>query len=309
MENLLNILADCKPHSMPNLTALLTKTPQQIEQSIIALQKLGLNIKVDTIGVHLQPQLDLLDFQRISTALSTKHIFIKSVVDSTNAFLFRNLNQLKKGDFCIAEYQTAGRGRRGRQWFSPFAGQIMLSVYWNFAPNILINGLSSVVGIAIAEALNHVTNNKVRLKWPNDLLLDGRKLGGILIELAHQHNGLLNVIIGFGINLSIGSKQQIDQPWAELIEVLPQLDRNQLIIEIMNNLYQTLPLFEQNGFSFFRQKWIELDAFLEQPIKVISEKSEIQGISQGVDNNGFLLVSTKNGLLSFNAGEVSLRKQ
>lgn len=108
MENLLNILADCKPHSMPNLTALLTKTPQQIEQSIIALQKLGLNIKVDTIGVHLQPQLDLLDFQRISTALSTKHIFIKSVVDSTNAFLFRNLNQLKKVIFASQSIKLLG---------------------------------------------------------------------------------------------------------------------------------------------------------------------------------------------------------
>ncbi|OOR97129.1 biotin--[acetyl-CoA-carboxylase] ligase [Canicola haemoglobinophilus] len=309
MFKLLSILADCHSHSYKKLTALLDLTEDQIEEQIVQLRQEGIFVITNEQNISLHPQLPLLNPSYLAAKLSPHNIYYQPIINSTNQYLMDNISRLNKGDLCFTEYQFAGRGRRGRQWLSPFAGQLIVSFYWTLSPNISLNGLSSVLGLATAETLNEMGAD-VKLKWPNDLLLYGRKLAGILVEIVNAKNGLLNFIVGIGINLSLPQKNKIDQPWAELEEVLTDIDRNELAVKLVQKWYQYLNLFEQQGMVAFAQRWIELDHFLGQEVNVISEKEIISGVEQGIDENGYLLLALNNGeLRKFNGGEVSLRKK
>ncbi|QLB13301.1 BirA family biotin operon repressor/biotin-[acetyl-CoA-carboxylase] ligase [Bisgaardia hudsonensis] len=306
---LLAALADGNKYQISTLVSLLNNTEKEIQQKIITLQAQGIAIRVTSTYCQLIPQLSLLDIKSVKQKLPYQIIF-KPIINSTNQFLLENIENLNKGDVCLTEYQYSGRGRRGRQWHSPFAGQAILSFYWTLSPTISINGLSLVIGLAIADTLIELGASDIELKWPNDVLLKGRKLAGILIELSNHKNGLINLVVGLGINLSIPKQNsKIDQPWAELIEVLPKIDRTELTIQLVNKLYQYLLIFEQDGIAFFRERWFELDHFLGQEVKIISEKEVIMGIEKGINNEGFLILEkADNSQLEFNAGEVSLRK-
>lgn len=309
MFKLLSILADCHSHSYKKLTALLDLTEEQIEEQIVQLRQQGIFVITNEQNILLHPQLPLLNPSYLAAKLSPYNIYYQPIINSTNQYLMDNISQLNKGDLCFTEYQFAGRGRRGRQWLSPFAGQLIVSFYWTFSPSISLNGLSSVLGLVTAETLNEM-GAEVKLKWPNDLLLYGRKLAGILIEIVNAKNGLLNLIIGVGINLSLPQENKIDQPWAELEEVFTDIDRNELAVKLVQKWYQYLNLFEQQGMVAFAQRWIELDHFLGQEVNVISEKEIISGVEQGIDENGYLLLALNNGeLRKFTGGEVSLRKK
>ena len=312
MSDLLMLLAEGKSFSRPKLTALLGLNDEQLVQQIEELQQRGIQLDTENGQVRLIPQLQRLNNDYLSRELAPYHVQVKTVIDSTNQYLLENITRLNKGDLCLAEHQLAGRGRRGRQWLSPFAGQVILSFYWTFDAKKSIEGLSLAVGMAIADTLRKA-GAWVYLKWPNDILLDGRKLAGILIEMANTKNGLLNLVVGVGINLSLPKQENhIDQPWAELIEVLPELDRNQLIIQLVKNIYAYLERFEQEGINTeFRQKWVELDHLFGEEVNVITEKQVISGIEQGIDEQGYLQLVTNNGTewLKFNGGEVSLRKK
>ncbi|WP_443091402.1 bifunctional biotin--[acetyl-CoA-carboxylase] ligase/biotin operon repressor BirA [Basfia succiniciproducens] len=311
MSSLLEILADGQPKTFKKLTALLSLSQAQLLDETERLQTLGIQIKASPQTLQLIPQLDLLDGARLSKALFPHRVVIQPVIDSTNQYILNHLTELKKGDLCLSEHQTAGRGRRGRQWLSPFAGQLILSIYWTLNPRKPLDGLSLVIGMAIADAIKSAGGKEINLKWPNDLLLNGRKLAGILIEIANRQQDQLNLVIGIGINLSLPKlKAQIDQPWAELCEILPQLDRNELLIRVVKHLYIYLAAFEREGINaVFREKWAETDYYFNKEVNIITEKQTITGINQGIDENGYILIKTKNGeLLKFNGGEVSLRK-
>lgn len=166
-----------------------------------------------------------------------------------------------------------------------------------------------MVGITIAETLMAENILNISLKWPNDILLNGKKLAGILIEIAPKRRELLELIIGIGINVSIPSTNSIDQAWADLSVALPQVSREAIIVRLVSNLTQNLTLFEQYGMAFFRQRWLALDHFLGQPVNIITAQKNFCGISQGIDEQGFLLIkNAQDQYLRFNAGEVSLRK-
>ena len=313
MSKLLEILSDGESNSFKKLTALLQLETKALQHELNILQQQGIEFEITQDSVRLIPQLELLDFTFLAKSLKPYQVFIKPVIDSTNQYLLEHLTQLNKGDLCLAEYQTAGRGRRGRQWLSPFAGQAILSFYWSFEPKKSIEGLSLVIGVAIVEALQQAGADGVSVKWPNDILLNGRKLAGILVEIANIKNGLLNLIVGIGINLSLPKlTDHIDQPWAELCEVLPNLERNQLIIQIIKQIYHRLEQFEHNGINAeFRQKWQELDYFFGETVNIITEKQTISGIERGIDEYGYLQLESndKEELLRFNGGEGSLRKK
>ncbi|TCP97656.1 BirA family biotin operon repressor/biotin-[acetyl-CoA-carboxylase] ligase [Cricetibacter osteomyelitidis] len=251
-----------------------------------------------------------LDSQFLSIALLPNPVIVFNSIDSTNEYLLTHLADLPKGSLCLAEEQTAGRGRRGRAWKSPFGGQIIMSLYWTFDPGKSIEGMSSVIGLAITDSLKQAGATGVAVKWPNDILLNGRKLAGILVEISNHKNGLLNAVIGIGINLSLGENPPIDQAWAELKEVLPNLNRNQLIVNITKNLHRYLIEFEQQGISEnLRQQWFMSDYYLNQPVNIISAQQTVSGIERGIDEKGYVLIETSGGLLKFNGGEVSLRKR
>ncbi|OOF56772.1 bifunctional biotin--[acetyl-CoA-carboxylase] ligase/biotin operon repressor BirA [Rodentibacter myodis] len=298
--SLLNYLADCKPKVRSELTSF----SQDLERDFEVFRTQGLQIEKSSQGYRLVPQLPLLNSTLLSTALSPYQVHYQPVISSTNEWILQNIPQLKKGDLCLAEYQTGGRGRRGRQWVSPFAGQMMFSVYWTFAPQKSIEGLSLVVGLAIAETLG------AQVKWPNDVLLDGKKLSGILVEISNYKNGLLNLVIGVGINVSLPTQAEISQPYAQLCRIDPNVDRQILLPKIIQNLYMRLERFEKVGIDEeFQQAWLIHNAFSRTEVKVITEQGEIFGIEQGIDNHGYLQVFCEKELKTFSGGEVSLRKK
>ena len=297
---LLTYLSDCQP----KVRFELEKFSRDIEEDIKQLRELGLEIVVDGQNYCLVPNLPLLNPQQISTALFPYNIHYQPIISSTNEWILQNIPSLKKSDLCVAEYQTAGRGRRGRQWLSPFAGQIIFSFYWTFDPKKSIEGLSLVIGLAIAEVLN------VQVKWPNDILFDGRKLGGILVEIANHKNGMLNLVIGVGINVSLPKQTEISQPYAEVCEIDPDVDRQTLLPKLIQHLYARLNIFEKNGINAeFQQAWQSYNAFSNNEVNVLTEQGAISGIEQGIDERGYLKVLCGNKIQMFNGGEVSLRKK
>ena len=297
---LLSYLADGEEKVRSNLT----KFSQNLAEDLQQFRDAGLNIIETAQGYRLVPQLPLLNSLQISTALSPYQVHYQPVMSSTNEWILQNIPNLNKGDLCLAEYQTAGRGRRGRQWLSPFAGQMIFSFYWTFDPKKSIEGLSLVIGLAIAEVLN------VQVKWPNDILFDGRKLGGILVEIANHKNGLLNLVIGVGINVSLPMQTEISQPYAQLSEMDPDIDRQTLFPTLIQHLYVRLERFEKEGINAeFQQAWQNHNAFFNSEVNVITEQRVISGIEQGIDERGYLKVLCGDEVRMFNGGEVSLRKR
>lgn len=310
MSDLLTILSDCKPFSMTQLKRLLGCDDALLSEQLMALQQQGLQLEIEEQQVKLCPQLPLLNKDYLSKELNEHSLFIYPVISSTNQFLLENIHQLERGTLCFAEYQSAGRGRRGRQWLSPFAGQIIMSLYWTFPRSVDLNGLSLAVGMAIAQTLKQLGAKNINLKWPNDLLFQGRKLAGILLEIANKNNRLHNIVIGIGVNLSLGKQaENIDQPWAELVEELPDIDRNLLVVKLVKNLTKMLNEFESHGIDEnFQQKWQNFDAYFNSEVQIISENHRIGGMAQGIDSRGYLQLLTEQGMQYFNGGEVSLRK-
>ena len=297
---LLSHLADGEEKVRSNLT----QFSQNLAEDLQQFRDAGLNIIETAQGYRLVPQLPLLNSLQISTALSPYRVHYQPVMSSTNEWILQNIPNLNKGDLCLAEYQTAGRGRRGRQWLSPFAGQMIFSFYWTFDPKKSIEGLSLVIGLAIAEVLN------VQVKWPNDILFDGRKLGGILVEIANHKNGLLNLVIGVGINVSLPTQTEISQPYAQLSEMDPDIDRQTLFPTLIQHLYVRLERFEKEGINAeFQQAWQNYNAFFNSEVNVITEQRVISGIEQGIDERGYLRVQCGAELKMFNGGEVSLRRK
>ncbi|MFZ7306005.1 bifunctional biotin--[acetyl-CoA-carboxylase] ligase/biotin operon repressor BirA [Avibacterium avium] len=311
MQHLLLLLAIYSKLSLADLTALLPYSEEDILQQIEELRQQGIQIEESAVGFQLIPQLERLNESYLTRELAPYAVHIKPIINSTNQYLLDNIAYLEKGTICLSEYQTAGRGRRGRQWLSPFAGQVIMSLYWTLDRQINLEGLSLVVGMAIADTLRKAGAWGVKLKWPNDVLLNGRKLAGILVEIANRPNNLHNLVIGLGINLSLPKQHNnIDQPWAELVEVLPDFDRNKLIVSLSQNLIARLQQFEQVGIDEkFRQEWLEMDAYFGEEVNILSENHKITGIEQGIDERGYIQLMTEEGMRYFNGGEVSLRQR
>lgn len=304
MPSLLDCLSDCQPKVRSDLMSFLKLDSDELVQEIALLREVGLNIQEENNVCQLVPEMPLLNPQAILTALSPYSVHYHRTISSTNEFITNQINQLKKGDLCLAEYQTAGRGRRGRQWLSPFAGQLIFSFYWTIDPKKALDGLSLVIGLAIAEALN------AKVKWPNDILLSGRKLGGILVEIINHKNGLLNLVVGIGINVKLPQSTEISQPYAQLTEQDPDIDREMILVKVIQCIYSRLAQFEEKGIDEeFMQQWINYNEFFGDEVNVFTEQDAISGIEQGIDKRGYLKVITDEGERYFNAGEVSLRRK
>ncbi|MBQ0325986.1 bifunctional biotin--[acetyl-CoA-carboxylase] ligase/biotin operon repressor BirA, partial [Providencia rettgeri] len=202
---LIDILADAQIHSGEQLGDKLGMTRAAINKHIKTLRSWGLNIETVTgKGYKLPHQINLLNRAVIKQQISDVNIIVEPVINSTNQYMLERIPSLKSGDTCLAEYQSAGRGRRGRQWVSPFGCNLYLSMYWKLdqGPAAAI-GLSLVVGIVIAETLNKISQEKVKVKWPNDLYMNDKKLAGILVELTGKTGDAAHIIIGIGINIGM----------------------------------------------------------------------------------------------------------
>ncbi|MDR0805993.1 MAG: bifunctional biotin--[acetyl-CoA-carboxylase] ligase/biotin operon repressor BirA [Enterobacteriaceae bacterium] len=313
---LVKILSDGEFHSGEQIGNELGMSRAAINKYMQTLRDWKLDVfTVPGKGYSLPAPIQLLDEQIISKQLPDNQVTVLPVVDSTNQYLLERIDQLYSGDACVAEYQQAGRGRRGRQWFSPFGANLYLSMYWRLeqGPAAAI-GLSLVIGIVMAEVLNKLTNADIRVKWPNDLYLNDRKLAGILVELTGKTGDAANVVIGAGINLSMRDPDShiITQQWANLTdgnltEDKIDIDRNQLVINLLATLRDTLKQFEQQGLAPFISRWRKLDNYLDRPVKLLIGEKQIAGIARGIDKQGALLLEQDGVIKAFIGGEISLR--
>lgn len=211
----------------------------------------------------------------------------------------------------FAESQTAGKGRRGRSWVSPYGHNLYLSLVraYNHGAGAL-DGLSLVVGVALVGALADLGYRGLRLKWPNDVLLGERKLAGILLEISGDLSGLCHVVIGVGLNLKSApaAMAEVDQPWAALDQLgYRHTQRNVVAGALLNKLLTALQMFEQAGFAPFMERWKEYDLTCGRELALHTPLETVQGIGQGVNESGALLLATEQGLRTFHGGEVSLR--
>ena len=308
---LLNMLADGNFHSGEQIGTVLCISRAAISQQIKSLRQLGIEVfSITGKGYRLNTPLQLLNPDILRQHLSGAPVHTCAVIDSTNHNMMAQLDRWQKGECVLAEMQTAGRGRRGRQWHSPFGSQFIMSMYWRLddGPGAAM-GLSLAIGVAVVRALEAQGYHGLSLKWPNDIYMSRRKLAGILVEMSAAVGGLCHLVIGIGINLNLSDEviAQLDQPCAHLAEQPIMVDRNRLSAAVIQELRNALALFERQGLSAFLTEWNRLDMFMQQPVKVLLGEQVIQGIYCGIDTEGNMLLQDKDGVRKFVGGEISLR--
>ncbi|HEI8868998.1 TPA: bifunctional biotin--[acetyl-CoA-carboxylase] ligase/biotin operon repressor BirA [Serratia odorifera] len=308
---LISSLSDGEFHSGEQLGEELGMSRAAINKHIQTIREWGMDVfTVPGKGYSLPAPIQLLDAQRILQRLADKRVTVLPVVDSTNQYLLDRIADLASGDACVAEYQQAGRGRRGRHWVSPFGANLYLSMFWRLeqGPAAAI-GLSLVIGIVMTEVLQRLGAEKVRVKWPNDLYLNDRKLAGILVELTGKTGDAAQLVIGAGINLAMRetNADAINQGWINLQEAGITIDRNELAAMLLNEMRRALRQFEQEGLAPFISRWRNLDNFIDRPVKLLIGEQQIFGIARGIDQQGALLLEQDGELKPFIGGEISLR--
>jgi len=308
---LVDILSDGEFHSGEQLGETLGMSRAAINKHIQTLKSWGLDVYTVTgKGYSLSAPMQLLNEQAILSQVEQGNVSVIPVIDSTNQYLLERMHDMQSGAACIAEYQQAGRGRRGRQWFSPFGANLYMSMYWRLEQGpAAAMGLSLVIGIIMAETLRSLGADNVRVKWPNDIYLNDRKLAGILVELTGKTGDAAQIVIGAGINLAMrtADASQINQGWINLQEAGVTVNRNELAAHLINSLREALPLFEQEGLTPFIARWAALDNFINRPVKLLIGEREVHGIARGVDSQGGLLLEQDGEIKAWVGGEISLR--
>ncbi|POD89201.1 bifunctional biotin--[acetyl-CoA-carboxylase] ligase/biotin operon repressor BirA [Pectobacterium odoriferum] len=308
---LINILSDGEFYSGELLGEMMGMSRAAINKHIQTIRDWGIDVfTVTGKGYSLPVSMQLLDEDVILKQLPEGGVTILPVVDSTNQYILERLDTLSSGDACLAEYQKSGRGRRGRQWFSPFGANLYLSLYWRLeqGPAAAV-GVSLVIGIVMAEVLHKLGADGVRVKWPNDLYLKDRKLAGILVELTGKTGDAANLVIGAGINLQMRepAPDTINQGWINLQEAGIDINRNTLASTLISELRSALAVFELQGLEPFIPRWEKLDNYFNRSVRLIIGNREIHGVDRGIDRQGALLLESDGLITSYIGGEISLR--
>ncbi|XPF96449.1 bifunctional biotin--[acetyl-CoA-carboxylase] ligase/biotin operon repressor BirA [Colwellia sp. RE-S-Sl-9] len=288
-----------------------------ISKQINNLSEMGLDIfRVTGKGYKLVTPIELLDKEFILQQLIANNIHCivetHNIIDSTNDYLMRRIpNHVQSGQVCIAEYQSAGRGRRGRQWISPFGSHIYMSMYWLLPQGMTAAmGLNTIVALAISDAIASLYQINVQLKWPNDIYINGLKLAGILIDLEGTPNEPCHAVIGIGLNLNMPDKsgEKVDQPWTDLQQHTSKIiNRNELAATIIQYLTFRLEQHKDSGLEQVVNEWNQQDYFYDQPVTLITGNNQTHGICKGINEQGALLLSVDNNIKVIYGGEVSLR--
>jgi len=318
---LIDALSDGGWHSGERLAAVSGISRAALAKRVDHLQDWALTVESRAgLGYRLAAPLERLEAEAIRAALPRKlrgalaRIEVLPRTDSTNT---RLLEGGADGDpqALFAEMQTAGRGRRGREWRSPFAANLYLSLAWSFnAWPPQVGTLPLTVGVACARALRAVGLDTVRLKWPNDLRVGARKLGGILIEPRGETGGTCRVVIGIGLNFAMTPEQAgaLDQPWTTVLTALAEagaapVSRNTVAAKLLEALLLALPDYARNGFAPFAPEWNALDAVAGAAVRLEAPDGNIEGVACGIDDSGALLIDSGGRQHRALAGDVSLR--
>ena len=271
-------------------------------------------------GYRLAEPIELLDVERIRAALGSAakrvDVLVLADIDSTNAELMRRAIAGAPGGLCLAaEVQTAGRGRRGRVWHSAFGASLTFSLLWRFEKGAAqLGGLSLVVGLAMLRALEKLglrREDAVGLKWPNDIVANGAKLAGVLIETQGDMLGPSTVVIGIGINVNLNDalKMNIDQPATDVSTLSNEPpSRNRLLAALLQELVVVLDGFRDSGFRTFKAEWRKHHVLQGKPVRVLfADATAVEATVKDVADDGTLVVTVKGKDLHVAAGEVSLR--
>ncbi len=315
---ILQILGDGLCHSGNELGEVLKITRSAIWKQINQLIESGVPIiRIPHQGYKLATPLALLDEAEISNQLKLHefemsfnlHLFAS--IDSTNRYL-KDIPLTSSLDICCAEMQTQGRGRFGRQWHSPFGENIYCSSRWNLNCDLgRLSGLSLVTSLAIVSTLaQFVPTDDIRIKWPNDVLWNNKKLSGILIEIIAESNGYAQVIIGIGLNVNTDTLNQpiLEKPWSSLFELSNQrYNRNQLISSLLNNLARSINDFVDHGLTPFMDTWNKYDYLAGKKIEVTQSLATFTGIARGINHTGQLILEDEHGIQHIlSSGDTSL---
>lgn len=315
---LLRRLSDGRFHSGQDLAFEFQLSRASIFNVINQAEAMGLTVHaVRGRGYKLPVPVDWLDEDAILALLgeagSDYDVHILERVSSTNMALMKAaLDGAAEGTVVCAEHQSAGKGRRGRYWHAVLGGSLTFSVLWRFENGLQsLAGLSLAVGLAVARAINRHTPHAVRLKWPNDVLVDYRKLAGILVEVQGDLHGAAFAVVGIGLNVRMSPEQRdaVDQAVVDLHEMGVSVGRNQLLADCLQELHLMLRLFRAQGFSALRADWMALDAYADKAVSLkLPDSKGVVGMAAGVDETGaFLLRDPQSGIHAYSGGEISLR--
>ena len=314
MLKLLNLLKDGRFHSGEALGAALGVSRSAVWKQLQHLEsELNLSIhKVRGRGYQLSAPLALLDAQAIAGFADGEQwpVFIHETIDSTNAEGLRLAGEGQIAPFLVlAERQSAGRGRRGRQWVSPFAENLYYSLVLRVDGGMRqLEGLSLVVGLAVMRTLQAFGVKDVGLKWPNDVLVRGQKITGILLELVGDPADVCHVVLGIGINVNMQTNDQVDQMWTSMRrEIGAAIDRNRLVALLSQQLQHELARHRRYGFAAFQEEWEQAHLWQGRSVSLVAGSMRIDGVVLGVDGQGGLRLEVDGVEKSFSGGELSLR--
>ena len=322
--NLMRLLSDGEVHSGEQLGGSLGISRAAVWKQLKKLEAMNVElVAVKGRGYRLVQPLTPLDGARIVAHLPIearrrlKRLFVEDTLSSSNEYIRQRFGQgAGHGEVCFVELQTAGRGRRGRPWLTPWGQSLMLSVGWRFDSGVAaLEGLSLAVGVVVSQVLEH-HGARPQLKWPNDILLatpDGAlaKLAGILVEVTGDAAGPCDVVIGMGMNVSLPAamRQAIGQPVAALADACPDIDRNALAADVVAGLLGMLENFEAHGFSAWQAAWNQRHAYAGQSVDVLVGNAHSAAVAGEADPSGNLWVCENGHDRRLAGGEISVRRR
>jgi BirA family biotin operon repressor/biotin-[acetyl-CoA-carboxylase] ligase len=311
---LLYSLADGNFHSGETLGKNLGVTRTAIWKQANALKALGVELhSVTGKGYRLPEPMNLLSREQILATSQTDREALDKYFDLHLSIGSTNIEAMKKAQagysryLVLAEHQSQGRGRRGRTWVSPLGKNLYFSLMWSFQNGVsALEGLSLLTALVVVRALQKAGFAGLGLKWPNDVLLNGNKLAGILLEINGDKTGPCQVVIGIGLNIKMpqSAGAEIDQPYADLAASGGMINRNWIASALIDGLHTELEKFVVSGFAPYRQEWESLDVYRDKEVQVQSGAGIIRGVVAGVDVGGALLLKTSGGIQAISGGEV-----
>ncbi|MGE5615952.1 MAG: biotin--[acetyl-CoA-carboxylase] ligase [Bacillota bacterium] len=313
----LRSLADGHFHSGVEVARALGRSRATLCEALKRAPELGVEIfRVRGRGYRLVEKIEFLDAERIARAAGKNarmRVEVVDEIDSTSsALMLRGIAGAPSGLCLAAEWQAAGRGRRGRSWIASVGGSLTFSVLWRFERGAgHLAGLSLAVGAAVANALAEAGVTGARVKWPNDVVVDLRKIAGILVETSGEMQGPSLAVIGIGVNYRLGERvlERIDQPVIDVAQCVDPLpSRNALLGLILARLATALADFEQRGFAGARERWRALHAYQGRAVRVLpASQPPFDAEVVDVAPDGALLVATPKGVVALTSAEISLR--
>jgi BirA family biotin operon repressor/biotin-[acetyl-CoA-carboxylase] ligase len=265
--------------------------------------------------LNITQQLDVLDLNVIQAAMrdtALSAIELWPIIDSTNSYLLNKAKQAEQTHtVCLTEYQTQGRGQQGRTWITPPAQAIAMSILWPFQRGVVdISGLPVVIGVAVAEALTQSGFADIQVKWPNDIVYQQQKVGGILVETIMQKTSL-QAVVGIGLNVYQAPPAALVQQPATCLADIPnahqKYTRNTLVIAVLQSLMKILREYTEHGFAAILPLWQRYDALYGKSIVWKENQQSYDGVAMGITAQGRLQVDTVQGMKALHVGEVSIR--